>query len=480
MFGPELMAAFNDFKRIWDPGVKMNPNRLIGDVKLDEGLRLGADYRPPALKTHFAYPDDEGSFATAVERCFGMAKCRNLGSLTMCPSFHVTREERHSTRGRARLLFEMLKGDPIGDGWRDDAVKESLDLCLACKGCTGDCPVQVDMPTYKAEFLSHYYARRRRPLNHYVLGLLPWWGPTAARTPRLANALSQSSAIGAPAKRALGIAEERDLPRFAGQTFRDWFAARGPGGATPGTGTRGRVVLWPDTFTDLFDPHIGRAAVDVLEAAGFAVELPHKRVCCGRPLYDFGMLGLARRTLRDTLEALSEPIQAGVPVVVLEPSCASVFRDELRKLMPHDEHARRLVSQALTLDELLERDAPDWQPPRIDRRALVHPHCHRNALIGPGGQRDLLARAGVDPQLTNAGCCGMAGSFGYHQGEPYEVSIAVGERVLLPAVREADSDTIVVADGFSCRTQIASGAGRRALHTAEVLQLGLRGLQAIA
>ena len=244
MFGPELMQAFNDFKRIWDPDWKMNPNRLIGNVKLDEGLRLGPDYRPPQLKTHFAYPDDGGSFATAIERCFGMAKCRNLGSLTMCPSFHATREERHSTRGRSRLLFEMLKGDPITDGWRDDAVKESLDLCLACKGCTGDCPVQVDIPTYKAEFLAHYYAKRRRPLNHYVLGLLPWWGPVAARTPRLANALSHAPAIAPAGKRMLGIAEEREAPRFARQTFRDWFATR------PHTATRPRPQPPPDQHAD--------------------------------------------------------------------------------------------------------------------------------------------------------------------------------------------------------------------------------------
>ncbi len=475
MFGPELMAAFNRFKRIWDPDVKMNPNRLIGDVKLDEGLRLGPDYRPPQLQTHFAFPDDEGSFATAIERCFGMAKCRNLGSVTMCPSFHVTREERHSTRGRSRLLFEMLKGDPVSEGWRDDAVKESLDLCLACKGCTGDCPVQVDIPTYKAEFLSHYYARRRRPLNHYVLGLLPWWGPTAARAPRLVNALTHAPGIASTGKRLMDIAEERDLPRFATQTFRDWFARRQPGPRPAGTATK-RVVLWPDTFTDLFEPHIGRAAVEVLEAAGFSVELPARRVCCGRPLYDFGMLKLAKRTLRDTLETLSEPIASGVPVVALEPSCASVFRDELRKLMPHDEHARRLVSQTVMLDEFVERHASGWEPPRVDRKALVHPHCHRNALIGPGGQRDLLVRAGVDAQLTNAGCCGMAGSFGYEAGERYEVSMAVGERVLLPAVRQADPLTIVVADGFSCRTQIEAGTGRRALHTAEVLQIGLQAI----
>jgi FAD/FMN-containing dehydrogenase/Fe-S oxidoreductase len=478
MFGPELMAAFHEFKRIWDPAGKMNPNRLIGDVKLDEGLRLGADYRPPALKTHFAFPDDGGSFATAIERCFGMAKCRNLGSLTMCPSFHVTREERHSTRGRSRLLFEMLKGDPVTDGWRDDAVKESLDLCLSCKGCTGDCPVQVDIPTYKAEFLAHYYARRRRPLHHYVLGLMPWWGPVAARAPRLANALTHAPGLAGQGKRLLGIAEQRDLPRFSHQTFRDWFAQR-PRSAVPGSGRAAqRVVLWPDTFTDLFEPHIGQAAVEVLEAAGFEVELPHKRVCCGRPLYDFGMLKLAKRTLRDTLETLAEPIEAGLPVLVLEPSCASVFRDELRKLLPHDEHARRLVGQAVTLDELLARHAPDWSPPSQgragSRRALIHPHCHRNALIGPGGERDLLARAGLDVELTDAGCCGMAGSFGYLAGEQYDVSMRVGERVLLPAVRAAAPETVLVADGFSCRSQINAGAGRRALHTAEVLQQALQ------
>jgi FAD/FMN-containing dehydrogenase/Fe-S oxidoreductase len=471
MFGPELMAAFNRFKRIWDPDVKMNPNRLIGDVKLDEGLRLGPDYRPPQLKTHFAFPDDEGSFATAIERCFGMAKCRNLGSITMCPSFQVTREERHSTRGRSRLLFEMLKGDPVSEGWRDEAVKESLDLCLACKGCTGDCPVQVDIPTYKAEFLAHYYARRRRPLNHYVLGLLPWWGPVASRAPRLTNALTHAPGIGSQGKRLVGIAPERDAPRFATQTFRDWHDKRQSGPPDPG---RPPVVLWADTFTNLFEPDIGKSALAVLDAAGFAPQLSPPGLCCGRPLYDFGMLGTAKRALRRVLDRMSTPIENGWPVVVLEPSCASVFRDELRKLMPHDEHARRLVAQTLTLDEFLERHAPEWEPPHTDRKALVHPHCHRNALIGPGGQRDLLRRAGLDAQLTNAGCCGMAGSFGYEEGERYEVSMAVGERVLLPAVRGADPDTVLVADGFSCRTQIEAGTGRRALHTAEVLALGLQ------
>jgi Fe-S oxidoreductase len=472
MFGPELMQAFNDFKRIWDPDWKMNPNRLIGNVKLDEGLRLGPDYRPPQLKTHFAYPDDGGSFATAIERCFGMAKCRNLGSLTMCPSFHATREEKHSTRGRSRLLFEMLKGDPITEGWRDDAVKESLDLCLACKGCTGDCPVQVDIPTYKAEFLAHYYSKRRRPLNQYVLGLLPWWGPVAARTPRLANAFSHAPGLAPAGKRMLGIAEERDAPRFARQTFRSWHRHRQPWGWDP---DRPPVVLWADTFTNLFEPQIGIAALEVLAAAGFAPLISPRGLCCGRPLYDFGMLSLAKRALRRVLDAMSHTIELGWPVVVLEPSCASVFRDELRKMLPHDEHARRLVAQVHTLDEFLDSHAPDWEPPQIASRALVHGHCHQKAVIG--ARPDLLRRAGVDAEMTNAGCCGLAGSFGYHAGEQYEVSMRIGEQFLLPQVRSAATGTVLVADGFSCRTQIAAGTGRRALHTAEVLA---QGLQAIA
>jgi FAD/FMN-containing dehydrogenase/Fe-S oxidoreductase len=471
MFGPELMGAFHEFKRIWDPDWKMNPNRLIGDVKLDEGLRLGPDYRPPALTTHFAYPDDGGSFAKAAERCFGMAKCRNLGSLTMCPSFQATREERHSTRGRARLLLEMLQGDPLRDGWREEAVRESLALCLSCKGCTGDCPVQVDMPTYKAEFLSHYYARRRRPARHFMLGLMPWWGRLASRMPRTANAIAGAPVLAPAAKRALGLAVEREPPAFARETFRAWFELR----PRPPRADPKRVVLFPDTFTNLFEPEVGQAAVEVLEAAGFAPELPDRPLCCGRPLYDYGMLGLAKRTLRQTLDTLDEPIRSGVPVLVLEPSCAAVFRDELRKMLPNDEHAVRLVSQTFTLDELLERHAPDWEPPQLRLHALMHGHCHHQAVMGLAGERTLLERIGLTVEPLAAGCCGLAGSFGYEAGDNYRVSMRAGERVLLPAVRDADHDTLIVTDGFSCRTQIRHGTGRHALHTAQVLQHAVRG-----
>jgi Fe-S oxidoreductase len=303
---------------------------------------------------------------------------------------------------------------------------------------------------------------------------MPWWGARAVKAPRLTNALTHAPKLSNAGKRWAGLAPERDAPRFAHQSFRKWFAGRGPSTRSRG---RGRVLLWPDTFTNLFEPDVGKAAVDVLEAAGFEVEIPEKRLCCGRPLYDFGMLGLAKRTLRRTLDALSEPIEAGVPVLVLEPSCAAVFRDELRKLLPHDEHARRLVAQTLVLDEVLDRYAPDWELPRLEGEALMHGHCHHEAVIGVDGERRMLKRTGIRLDGLKAGCCGLAGSFGYQAGDLYEVSLAAGERVLFPAVRAAPDGALVVADGFSCRAQIATGTGRRALHSAQLLQ---RALQASA
>jgi Fe-S oxidoreductase len=294
----------------------------------------------------------------------------------------------------------------------------------------------------------------------------------AARAPRLVNALSHSSRLAPMGKRLIGIAQERALPRFAHQTFADWYAGEG-GRPAPAGGDRPRVMLWADTFTNLFEPDVGKAALEVLDAAGFAVELSPRGLCCGRPLYDFGMLRPAKRALRRVLDTLSGPIEAGVPILVLEPSCASVFRDELRKLFPHDEHARRLSSQVLLLDELLERCGNGWRPPKLERRAMIHGHCHQEALMGLNGGREMLAGAGLDVELLASGCCGMAGSFGYLDGDPYRVSMSAGERVLLPAVRSAEPSTLVVADGFSCRTQINAGAGRRALHSAQVLQMAL-------
>jgi len=470
MFGPELMDAFREFKAIWDPDAKMNPDRLIDAPPLDENLRLGVDYRPPDLSTEFAFPRDGASFSGAVERCFGMGKCRDpQPGYTMCPSFGATREEQHSTRGRARLLFEMLQGEVITDGWRSEEVRESLDLCLACKGCKTDCPTQTDLATLKAEFLSHHYRRRLRPRAAYAIGLFPWSARLAARMPRLANAAARAPFLGDRLKRLAGVAPERELPPFATETFRDWFARRGP--RNPGGR---RVILWPDTFTNHLAPHVARAATEVLEAHGVAVELPPGGLCCGRPLYDFGMLTLARRTLRGVLDGMADQIREGLPVVGLEPSCVAVFRDELVEMLPHDENAHRLRAQTFTLSEFLTREVDDYQPGRLERRALVQAHCHQRAVMGLEDDRHVLASAGLELDRVEVACCGMAGSFGYER-EKYGLSMAIGERGILPAVREAPDDTLILADGFSCRSQIAHGTGRRALHLAEALQLAMNG-----
>jgi Fe-S oxidoreductase len=478
MFGPELVEAFREFKAIWDPDFKLNPHKIVDPYPLDSNLRLGADYRPRQVKTHFRFPRDEGSFASATERCFGVGKCRRTEGGTMCPSYMVTREEMHTTRGRAHLLFELLQGEAIGKhGWRDPHVKEALDLCLACKGCKGDCPVSVDIATYKAEFLAHYYARRLRPRSAYALGLFHRWARLAARAPSVANFLTQTPFLAAAAKRAAGLAGERVLPAFARQSFTDWFRSRHEAvttvkGSDPSTNrSTKRVLLWPDTFTNFLVPERGQAAVEVLEAAGYGVELPRAGLCCGRPLYDYGMLKRAKRQLRRILEELDEPIAAGVPVVGLEPSCVAVFRDELLNLFPDDPAAARLSAQTFFLAEFLEREG--YEPPKLEGKAVVHGHCHHKSLLKMTDVEHVLTRVGLDFETLDSGCCGLAGSFGY-EADHYEISMQIGERVLLPAVRTASPETLVLADGFSCREQIAHASGRRALHLAEVLQLALR------
>jgi FAD/FMN-containing dehydrogenase/Fe-S oxidoreductase len=462
MYGPELVAAFAEFKRIWDPDGKMNPGKLAGGrgpYSATDNLKLGPDYHPPVPKVHFAYPEDGGSFAHAALRCVGAGKCRDTEAGTMCPSYMVTLDEEHTTRGRARVLFEMLQGEVITDGWRSKEVHEALDLCLSCKGCKGDCPVNVDMATYKAEFLSHHYKRRLRPRPAYAMGLIDVHARLASRLPRAANLVMQRALV----KRAAGLTTKRRMPEFARETFKAWFASRPQAEGPP-------VVLFPDTFTNFLHPEVGRAAVAVLEAAGRRVVVPERHLCCGRPLYDYGMLDLARRYLERLVDGLRPWIREGVHVVVLEPSCAAVFRDELVGLMPHDEDAKRLSLQTLTLAECLQ----DWSPPPLRRRAMLHGHCHQKAVMGMDADSQLIERMGLECDVLDAGCCGLAGSFGF-EADHYDISMAIGERRLLPAVRAADGDTLVVADGFSCRTQIEHGTERRALHLAQVLEMALDG-----
>ena len=465
MFGDELVGAFREFKSIWDPDGKMNPGKVVDADKITDNLRLGTRYRPPALKTHFAYPEDGGSFAHATLRCVGIGNCRRAEGGVMCPSYMVTREEKHTTRGRARLLFEMLQGNPVEGGWRDEEVFEALDLCLACKGCTNDCPVSVDMPTLKAEFLSHHWEGRLRPRHAYAFGLIDQAARVASRLPGLVNFVTQTPPLAGLAKLAVGMSSQRAFPVFAPVTLTRWFRERGGSRSSSAT----KVLLWPDTFTNYFHPEVGIAAVEVLERAGYRVVMPDVHLCCGRPLYDFGMLDLARRYLLRTLEVLGPDIRAGVPLVGVEPSCLATFKDELPKMLPHDEDAKRLCKQAFHFADFLEQEG--FEPPRLARTALLHGHCHHKATGGLDGEEKLLEKMGVEVQAPDSGCCGMAGSFGF-EASHYDISMACGERVLLPKVREAALETIVVADGFSCRTQIEQGnTNRQALHIAEVLKL---------
>ncbi|WP_214110439.1 FAD-binding and (Fe-S)-binding domain-containing protein [Acrocarpospora catenulata] len=463
MFGPVLMTAFAEFKALFDPRGRMNPDRLVYPDRLDDHLRLGTDYRPPDPPTVFAYPDDEDSFARAALRCVGVGECRRDEGGVMCPSYRVTREEKHSTRGRARLLFEMLRGEVVRGGWHSPEVRDALDLCLACKGCRSDCPVDVDMATYKAEFLFHHYRHRPRPLAHYSMGWLPLLARLAGVAPGLANRLAGSRLV----KRLGGIAGERPAPVFAPVRFSDSYRRRGPAG----DGQLGEVVLWPDTFTDNFHPGVGAAAVRVLEQAGFTVRLPRAPVCCGLTWISTGQLHTAKQVIQRTVRVLRDEIRAGLPVVGLEPSCTAVLRSDAAELFPHDEDVARLRAQTVTLAELLERHSVP--PPRIDRPVLVQPHCHHHAILGTDADARLLRATGADLTMLDAGCCGLAGDFGF-TAEHFAVSMACAEYALLPALRQAPADALILADGFSCRTQIEhAGIGRQAIHLAEALDAAL-------
>ncbi|MGW3354593.1 FAD-binding and (Fe-S)-binding domain-containing protein [Streptomyces bungoensis] len=477
MFGERLVTAFGELKALFDPGNRMNPGKVVHPHPVDGQLRLGPGWRPDTPATHFQFPEDEHSFNRAVMRCVGIGNCRGHSGGVMCPSYRATMEEEHSTRGRARLLFEMLDGhadSAVQDGWRSTEVRDALDLCLACKGCKSDCPTGVDMATLKAEFLSHHYEGRMRPMAHYSLGWLPVWARLSRAAPSLVNSALHAPGLARLGKRLAGIDEARSAPVFAERSFLQWWHERGaeePDPADPRT-----VVLWPDTFSTYFHPSIAISAVRVLEDAGFRVAVPAKPVCCGLTWISTGQLPIAKKVLRRTLGVLGPYLEAGTPVIGLEPSCTAVFRADAPELMPADQDVQRLAGQFRTFAEQLVHHAPDdWRPPRLARQATVQTHCHQHAITKFDADRELMRRAHLDAEVLDEGCCGLAGNFGFERGH-HEVSMAVAEHGVLPAVRGAAPGSLVLADGFSCRTQIEEGGtGRRALHLAEVLALGLDG-----
>jgi FAD/FMN-containing dehydrogenase/Fe-S oxidoreductase len=459
MFGEELMRAFREFKAIWDPGNKMNPGKIVDAYRADENLRIGTQYDPPQIRTWFGYPADSGDPARAALRCVGVGECRRHSGGVMCPSYRATREEMHSTRGRARLLWEALNGDVI-QGWKDETVKEALDLCLSCKGCKGECPVNVDMATYKAEFLAHYYKGRLKPLNAYAFGYIDKWSRAASLLPGISSRLANS----ALSKALLGIPKQRRLPAFARRAFTRTFK---------GAGSGMKVILWPDTFNNYFHPEVAQAAAEVLARAGCEVHIPSQPLCCGRPLYEFGLLDSARSYLSAVLNALKDDIRAGTPIVGLEPACVSVFKEELPNLLAHDEQAKRLSGQVYLLSEFLVHKAPGFPFGKIAKKAVVHAHCHHQAVLKTGALRELLGRLELDFDLLDSGCCGMAGSFGFEK-DKYDVSVKCAELSVLPSLSRCSADTLIVTNGFSCRAQIEQLTGRRPLHVAELLAQSLQ------
>jgi FAD/FMN-containing dehydrogenase/Fe-S oxidoreductase len=462
MFGPEIMELHRQVKTVFDPHGRMNPGKIVPPVqRMSENLRFGESYAASSPETFFDFSAD-GGWDVAVEKCTGMAVCRKLDAGTMCPSFMVTLEEEHSTRGRANSLREAMKGGL--PGMQSEEVLEALDLCLECKACKTECPVGVDMARYKAEFLAqHYRATGNTPASALFAGRIHQMARLGSIAPGLAN--FGNRLIGPLLKRVSHTDQRRKLPELAPRTFRDEFLGMPRRLRSP----RGRVILFDDTFHNFFNPAPLHATLQVLERAGFSVELPRRQVCCGRAAISKGLLDDARTYHRTLLDTLVPQMEGGVPVVGIEPSCVLTLRDELPDLA-RDSRASVVAENSFTLEEFLD-SVPGYDPGRLERKAIVHGHCHQKALVGMEPTRRLLDRVGgLEYRILDSGCCGMAGSFGYEEGH-YELSEAIGERVLFPAVRGAPDD-IIVAPGYSCRSQIADFCdGRRALHTAELLAL---------
>ena len=465
MYSARAMGCMAAVKHAWDPTNTFNPGILVDPEPVDARLRI-PDAVPIRHRLAFSYADDHRNFTEAVHRCTGVGSCRadNKGrSDVMCPSFVATSDERHSTRGRARVLQEMASGRLDG-GWRAKEVHEALDLCLACKGCASDCPTGTDMAMYKAEVLHQSYRRRIRPASHYSLGWLPRWARLAQKAPRLANALMRSPAR-RPALAAAGVDARRSLPTFTHETFSAWFSRQPPIDDEQAK----EVVIFVDSFTEHFTPEVGRAAVAVMRAAGLRPVLPTSTVCCGLTWISTGQLDSARRLLGATVDALAPYARDGVPILVLEPSCGAALHHDAPRLVESPD-ARLVAGSVVTLSQLLEQT--DWVPPRFEgTEVVVQPHCHHHAVFGFDADLRLLAKTGARVNRLG-GCCGLAGNFGVEKGH-YEISVAVAEQQLLPAIRQASERAVVLADGFSCRTQIADLASTEGQHLASLLASSL-------
>ncbi|MBO3737790.1 FAD-binding protein [Actinoplanes sp. NEAU-H7] len=458
MYSPDAMNLFRRIKHTFDPNNLLNPGNLVDPDPVDANIRVSAA-RPVRTELALAYHSDGGDFNQAVHRCTGVGKCRAdttvLGGV-MCPSYLATKNEKDSTRGRARVLQEMLDGDLAPD-WRAEAVHDALDLCLSCKGCASDCPTGIDMAAYKSEVLHQSFKGRVRPRSHYSLGWLPRWSRLASKMPALANLATSLPGIRGLALWIAGVDKRRNIPSFAPKTFRGSFVP---------VKTGKPVVLFVDSFTDHFSPEIARAAVDLLVDAGYAPQVASRTACCGLTWISTGQLDAARRILGNTVAELHEAVKQGIPIVGLEPSCTGVLRQDAVELVDN-EAAKEVAAATKTVAELLAA-TPGWEPPSLEGvRVIAQPHCHHHAVMGWGADAKLLKNAGATVRRLG-GCCGLAGNFGVERGH-YEVSVQVAEQQLLPALEQAEEGDVFLADGFSCRTQADDLAGVTGVHLVQLL-----------
>jgi len=470
MFGPELMYAFRRFKQIWDPEQRMNPGKLIDAYKMDENLRYGADYKLPETTTILHFKDDVGGFSRATERCIGMGKCR-AQSGAMCPSYQATQEEKYSTRGRAHLLHEMVRGEVIKDGWDNKAIVDSFEHCLSCKACKTECPTQVDIATYKAEFLAAHYAHKRRPLNHYPLAYIGNLLPKISRFSWVFNKL-QAGITGQLAQKFLGLSDAKGLPKLASQSFTSWVKKHAHRQDQQfhwfGAQDQPTVVLWADSVNNHYRPALLQSAVNVLLKSGHQVAVAKQHFCCGRPLYEYGFLAQALKQLTVILESFHCKLPAGCSVIVLEPSCLSVFKDELLSAFPEDTRALDLRKRAKTLTRFLSESSVTLA--KQLNSGILHLHCHDKSLGISSHEREWMLRCFKDLQEPESGCCGMAGTYGLKK-QTRAIGQRLYERRLKPAIDNAANNAVVVANGFSCYEQMMDGQSDRwVLHPVEIIE----------
>lgn len=473
MYSPQAISLFQAVKDIFDPNNLLNPGVIVKPRKLDIDLRRPS--AAPILKSGgFAFGEDDGDFTNAVHRCVGIGKCRADNSASgdfMCPSFQATKNETDVTRGRSRILQELARGSFGDRAWNSPEVKESLDLCLSCKACASDCPAEVDMAKYKSEVLFRSYQNKVRPVSHYSLGWLPRWAALAKRVPRIVNTLTQAPLVRPLILTLGGMDRRRSIPKFATRGFlkgeRDLEKKSGSNASL-----RPQIVLWVDSFSDSFAPSVPNAAKKILEQIGYEVIIPTQDACCGLTWISTGQLTGAKKRLINLLDVLGPYAEAGLQIVGLEPSCTAVLRSDLLDLLPQDPRTKKVAKATHTFAEILTRVANveglSWDPPDLaDTTIVIQPHCHQHSVMGFRDDLEVLKSTGVS-FTTLAGCCGLAGNFGMENGH-YDISVAVAENALLPAIRKADSKTIFVADGFSCRTQADQLAGIKGTSLVELL-----------